>query len=88
MIIYHCRNLLNDLNMRKDRHMINTQNYENRIRELESQVYSLNEKVKDLEYQKQGIQCVLHDCFITLIKNGIINPEMKFYKDIIKARDC
>lgn len=68
--------------------MINTQTCENRMIDLESQVYSLNKKVKDLEYQKQGIQCVLHDCFITLINNGIINPEMKFYKDIVKARDC
>ena len=68
--------------------MINTQTCDKRMVDLEIQVSNLNKKVKDLEYQKHGIQCVLHDCFITLINNGIINPEMKFYKDIVKARDC
>jgi hypothetical protein len=47
----------------------------------------LEEKVKDLEYKKHGVQCVLHDCFITLLKNNIINPGMKFYDDIVKAKD-
>lgn len=68
--------------------MINVKTCENRMIDLESQVCMLNDKVHDLEYQKHGIQCVLHDCFLTLVNNGIINPEMKFYKDILKARDC
>ena len=68
--------------------MINTQTCDKRMIDLEIQVSNLNKKVKDLEYQKHGIQCVLHDCFITLFEKGIINPDMKFYKDIVKARDC
>lgn len=58
-----------------------------RIAELESEIYRLNEKINNLEYQKHGIQCVLHDCFITLLENKIVKPSMKFYSDILAARD-
>jgi hypothetical protein len=44
-------------------------------------------KIKELEYQKHGIQCVLHDCFMTLLENKIIKPDMKFYKDIVNAKE-
>lgn len=55
---------------------------------LESEISSLKQKIHDLEYQKHGIQCVLHDCFMTLQINKIITPDMKFYKDIVKAKGC
>lgn len=47
----------------------------------------LKEKIKELEYQKRRIQCVLHDCFMTLLENKIIKPDMKFYKDIVNAKE-
>lgn len=58
------------------------------ILRLESEIYSLKKTIHDLEYQKHGIQCVLHDCFMTLLLNKIITPNMKFFKDIVLARDC
>lgn len=50
-------------------------------------LHEKKEQIKELEYQKRRIQCVLHDCFMTLLENKIIKPDMKFYKDIVNARD-
>lgn len=56
--------------------------------ELVTKCNQLEKTIHDLEYQKHGIQCVLHDCFMTLLLNKIITPDMKFYKDIVKAKEC
>lgn len=61
---------------------------ERKILGLESEIYSLKKTIHDLEYQKQGIQNVLHDCFMTLQLNKIITPDMKFFEDIVKAKGC
>lgn len=44
------------------------------------------EQIEELEYQKHTVQCVLHNCLMTLLENKIIKPDMKFYKDIVSAR--
>ena len=49
-------------------------------------LYEKKEQIKELEYQKRRIQCVLHNCLMTLLENKIIKPDMKFYKDIVSAR--
>ena len=56
--------------------------------ELVTKCSQLKKTIHDLEYQKHGIQCVLHDCFMTLQMNGIITPNMKFFEDIVKAKEC
>lgn len=61
---------------------------EKQILVMKSEINSLKQKIHDLEYQKHGIQCVLHDCFMTLQINKIITPDMKFYKDIVYAKEC
>lgn len=61
---------------------------ERKILKLESEIYGLKKTIHDLEYQKHGIQCVLHDCFMTLQLNKIITPKMKFFEDIVKAKSC
>ena len=61
---------------------------EKEILRLESEIYSLKKTIHDLEYQKHGIQCVLHDCFMTLQLNKIITPNMKFFEDIVRAKGC
>lgn len=56
--------------------------------EMATKCSQLKKTIHDLEYQKHGIQCVLHDCFMTLQLNKIITPDMKFYEDIVWAKSC
>lgn len=56
--------------------------------EMVTKCSQLEKTIHDLEYQKHGIQCVLHDCFMTLQLNKIITPDMKFFEDIVRAKGC